>query len=79
MTLTDGVQLVSSTMEGAVYGLADIETDTSSKFYGPMLGNKVIIGQSVNTNFPPITLADYALNNVGVPPMTTDIMSYLNG
>jgi hypothetical protein len=79
MTLTDGVQLVSSTMEGAVYGLADIETDTSSKFYGPMLGNKVTIGQSVNTNFPPITLADFALNNVGVPPMTTDIMSYLNG
>jgi hypothetical protein len=47
---------VSSTMQGAVYAAGNIELGTTSNVDGPMVGNKVILGQSVTTSFPAITL-----------------------
>ena len=79
MSSTDGVQLVSAIFQGAAYAVANIETDTTSKFYGPMLGNQVILGQSVNTLFPPITVAPFALDQNGDTPATPLRPSYLNG
>jgi len=79
MSLTDGVQLVSSVFQGAAYAVANIETDTTSKFYGPMLGNQVILGQSVNTLFPAINVAPFALDQNGDTPATPQKISYLNG
>jgi Tfp pilus assembly protein PilX len=52
----DSEQFVSSTFEGAVYATHDIDTDTTSVVEGPMLGNAINLGQSVNTSFPKITI-----------------------
>jgi hypothetical protein len=52
----DSAQFVSSTMQGAVYAAGNIELGTTSNVDGPMVGNKVILGQSVTTSFPAITL-----------------------
>jgi hypothetical protein len=79
MPLTDGVFLKSATFQGAAYGVHDVQTDTSSKFYGPMLGNKVIIGQSVNTQFPQVHIQDFAFNQNGNPPLKVNAVQYLNG
>jgi Tfp pilus assembly protein PilX len=62
VTLTDGIQLTSSTFEGAMQAAANIETDTTSKVDGPLVGSTVILGQSANTSFPTITLVP-----VGMP------------
>jgi Tfp pilus assembly protein PilX len=48
----DSVQLVSAYFQGGVYGTNTIELDTTSQVDGPMVGNVVILGQSVNTSFP---------------------------
>jgi Tfp pilus assembly protein PilX len=48
----DSVQLVSSYFQGGVYGTNTIELDTTSQVDGPMVGNVVVLGQSVNTSFP---------------------------
>jgi hypothetical protein len=52
----DSEQFVSSTFEGAVYATNNIDTDTTSLVLGPMFGNAINLGQSVNTNFPKINL-----------------------
>jgi Tfp pilus assembly protein PilX len=48
----DSAQLVSGYFQGGVYGTNTIELDTTSQVDGPMVGNSVILGQSVNTSFP---------------------------
>jgi Tfp pilus assembly protein PilX len=79
MDSADGVQLVSAIFQGAAYAVANIATDTTSKFYGPMLGNQVNLGQSVNTQFPAITVAPFALDQNGDTPATPQKPVYLNG
>lgn len=56
----DSEQFVSSTFEGAVYATHDIDTDTTSVVYGPMLANAINLGQSVTTSFPKITMVPVA-------------------
>jgi hypothetical protein len=58
----DGSQFVSSTYQGAVYATKSIDTDTTSSVDGPMIGDQVNLGQSVNTSFPTITVVP-----VGMP------------
>jgi len=48
----DGIQLVSGYFQGGVYATYDVEIDTSSAIDGPIVGNVVSLGQSVNTSFP---------------------------
>jgi Tfp pilus assembly protein PilX len=48
----DSVQLVSGYLQGGIYASNTIEIDTTSNVDGPMVGNVVILGQSVNTSFP---------------------------
>jgi hypothetical protein len=52
----DSVQLVSSTFQGALYGTGAIEIDTTSQAIGPMIGSTVMLGQSVTTSFPAISI-----------------------
>jgi Tfp pilus assembly protein PilX len=52
----DSVQLTSSTLQGAVYATANIELGTTSNVDGPMVGYQVLLGQSVTTSFPAITI-----------------------
>jgi len=52
----DSAQLVSANLQGAVYANGNIEVDTSSNVDGPMVGYQVILGQSVTTSFPSITI-----------------------
>jgi hypothetical protein len=62
----DGVQLISSTFEGAVQAAGAVETDTTSKIDGPIVGTTIILGQSVNTSFPTIAVVP-----VGMPSNPT--------
>jgi Tfp pilus assembly protein PilX len=48
----DSVQFVSGYFQGGIYASNTIELDTTSNVDGPMVGNVVILGQSVNTSFP---------------------------
>jgi Tfp pilus assembly protein PilX len=48
----DGIQLVSGYFQGGVYATYDVDIDTSSSIDGPIVGNVVSLGQSVNTSFP---------------------------
>jgi Tfp pilus assembly protein PilX len=52
---SDGIQLVSAYFQGGVYTTYDIDVDTSSSIDGPIVGNVVNLGQSVNTSFPFVT------------------------
>jgi Tfp pilus assembly protein PilX len=52
----DSAQFTSATLQGAVYAAGSIEVDTTSNVDGPMVGYKVILGQSSNTTFPAITI-----------------------
>ena len=52
----DSIQLVSSILQGAAYATGNIELGTTSNVDGPMVGYQVILGQSVTTSFPNITL-----------------------
>lgn len=49
---SDGIQLVSAYLQGGVYATYDIDIDTSSSIDGPIVGNVINLGQSVNTSFP---------------------------
>jgi hypothetical protein len=51
----DSVQLVSSYFQGGIYATNNIDFDTTSNIDGPLVGNIVILGQSVDTSFPFIT------------------------
>jgi len=52
----DSIQLVSATLQGALYGTNAIDNDTTSNVIGPMIGSTVALGQSVTTSFPAITI-----------------------
>jgi len=52
----DSIQLVSATLQGAAYATGNIELGTTSNVDGPMVGNQVLLGQSVTTSFPSITI-----------------------
>lgn len=51
-----GIQLTSSTFEGAMQATYAVNSDTTSVADGPMIGSTVNIGQSANTSFPTVTL-----------------------
>jgi Tfp pilus assembly protein PilX len=51
----DSVQLVSAYFQGGIYATNNIDFDTTSNIDGPLVGNIVILGQSVDTSFPFIT------------------------
>lgn len=52
----DSAEFTSATFQGAVYSAHNIELDTTSNVDGPMVGNQVMLGQSVTTSFPSITI-----------------------
>jgi len=52
----DSAEFTSANFQGAVYATNNIELDTTSNVDGPMVGSKVMLGQSVTTNFPSITI-----------------------
>jgi len=52
----DSIQLVSATLQGALYGTNAIDNDTTSNVIGPMIGSTVYLGQSVTTSFPSIKI-----------------------
>lgn len=52
----DSAEFTGSTFQGAVYSKNNIELDTTSNVDGPMVGNQVLLGQSVTTSFPSITI-----------------------
>jgi hypothetical protein len=51
-----GIQLVSSTLEGALQATYTVDTDTTSVADGPIIGSTVNLGQSVTTSFPTVEL-----------------------
>jgi Tfp pilus assembly protein PilX len=53
---SDSAQFVSANLQGAVYAAGNIEVGTTSNVDGPMVGSEVILGQSVTTSFPSITI-----------------------
>jgi Tfp pilus assembly protein PilX len=56
MNSTNSAQFVSATFQGAVFGTADVETDTTASIDGPVVGSTVKLGQSVSTSFPTISV-----------------------
>jgi Tfp pilus assembly protein PilX len=52
----DSIQLVSATLQGAAYATNGLELDTTSNVDGPLVGAPVMLGQSVTTSFPSITI-----------------------
>jgi Tfp pilus assembly protein PilX len=48
----DSIQLVSGYFQGGVYATNNVDIDTTSNIDGPIVGNIVILGQSVGTSFP---------------------------
>jgi Tfp pilus assembly protein PilX len=56
VNIGDSIQLVSSIMQGAAYAAGNIELGTTSNVDGPMVGYQVLLGQSVTTSFPSITI-----------------------
>jgi hypothetical protein len=52
----DSIQLVSATLQGALYATNAIDNDTTSAVIGPMIGSTVSLGQSVTTSFPAINI-----------------------
>jgi Tfp pilus assembly protein PilX len=48
----DSIQLVSAYFQGGLYATNTIDLGTTSNVDGPMVGNVVSLGQSVNTTFP---------------------------
>jgi Tfp pilus assembly protein PilX len=52
----DSIQLVSSTIQGAAYATYALDLGTTSNVDGPLVGAPVMLGQSVTTSFPSITI-----------------------
>jgi hypothetical protein len=52
----DSIQLVSASMQGAAYANGNVDIGTTSNFAGPLVGSSVILGQSVTTSFPTISI-----------------------
>ena len=57
----DSIQITSAFFQGALYATKSIDTDTTSQVDGPMVGDQVNLGQSVNTSFPTITTVPVAM------------------
>lgn len=55
----DSVQIVSGSFQGGLYATGAVETDTTANVDGPILGATVILGQSVNSSFPFITVVPF--------------------
>jgi hypothetical protein len=43
-------------MQGAAYANGNVDIGTTSTFAGPLVGSSVILGQSVTTSFPSISI-----------------------
>jgi Tfp pilus assembly protein PilX len=74
----DSVQFVSATFRGAIFATADVETDTTASIDGPVVGNTVILGQSVSTSFPTISVVPAGMpsnNTVHSTPMPPQLYS----
>src|SRR5207248_6099839 len=56
VTTGASTQLVSSNFQGAAYAAGSVEVGTTSNIDGPIVGYQVILGQSVSTSFPAITI-----------------------
>src|SRR3954469_17292702 len=52
----DSIQLVSAQMQGAAYANGNVDIGTTSNFAGPLVGSTVILGQSVTTSSPSISI-----------------------
>ncbi|MFL5963808.1 MAG: pilus assembly PilX N-terminal domain-containing protein [Gaiellaceae bacterium] len=52
----DSAQFVSAHFQGAVFANGNIDIGTTSNVDGPLVGLQVILGQSVTTSFPSITI-----------------------
>jgi Tfp pilus assembly protein PilX len=52
----ESTQLVSANFQGAVYAAGSVDVGTTSNIDGPIVGYQVILGQSVTTSFPSITI-----------------------
>jgi hypothetical protein len=51
-----GIEIKSSQFQGALYATYKIQLDTTSKVDGPMVGETIVLGQSIDTDdFPTIT------------------------
>jgi hypothetical protein len=61
----DGMQLVSSHLQAAVYTTYVIDIDTSSKVDGPLNASTVKLGQSSSSTFPALSFVP-----VGTPGIT---------
>ncbi|MDQ1494706.1 MAG: hypothetical protein QOG69_1189 [Actinomycetota bacterium] len=55
-SIGDSAQFISSTFQGAVYAANNVDLVTTSIVDGPMVGYQVLLGQSVNTSFPSISI-----------------------
>ena len=70
----DSIQLVSATLQGALYGTNAIDNDTTSAVIGPMIGSTVSLGQSVTTSFPAIKIVP-----TGMPSLQNTIYAQPRG
>ncbi len=52
----DSVYIVSSHVQGAIYGTNIVDAATTSLVDGPLDGSTVILGQTSNSAFPPFTI-----------------------
>jgi Tfp pilus assembly protein PilX len=52
----DGMELTSATLQGAAFATNNVELTTTSNIDGPIVANQVLLGQSVTTSFPSITI-----------------------
>jgi Tfp pilus assembly protein PilX len=52
----DSVYIVSSHVQGAIYGANIVDAATTSLVDGPLDGSTVILGQTSNSSFPPFTI-----------------------
>jgi hypothetical protein len=70
----DSIQLVSATLQGALYGTNAIDNDTTSNVIGTMIGSTVALGQSVTTSFPAIKIMP-----TGMPSLQNTIYAQARG
>jgi hypothetical protein len=73
----DSIQLVSAGFQGALYGTGAIEIDTTSQAIGPLIGSTVMLGQSVTTSFPTISVVPAGTpGQTYVPPTVGPARNY---
>jgi hypothetical protein len=68
---------VSAGFQGALYGTGAIEIDTTSQAIGPLIGSTVMLGQSVTTSFPTISVVPAGTpGQTYVPPTVGPARNY---